>query len=101
MPEMYFQVCWPDGVVQRCYSPSTIVEDFFTPGTAYPLKEFVERSRMALGIACERVRAVYGVPSRAATGQLAEIESAAARYADMDGAKVTVEALLDAYGNVR
>lgn len=32
MPEMYFDVRWPDGPTQRCYSPSTIVRDCFAPG---------------------------------------------------------------------
>jgi uncharacterized repeat protein (TIGR04042 family) len=27
MPELYFHVRWPDGVTQRCYSPSTVLED--------------------------------------------------------------------------
>lgn len=30
MPEMYFHVRWPDGETQRCYSPSTVVEDYLT-----------------------------------------------------------------------
>ncbi|WP_328675279.1 hypothetical protein [Streptomyces sp. NBC_00343] len=51
MPEMYFDVRWPDGLTQRCCSPSTIVEDHFAPGSAYELAEFAELSRTALGIA--------------------------------------------------
>ncbi|MEV0475302.1 MSMEG_0570 family nitrogen starvation response protein [Streptomyces prunicolor] len=101
MPEMYFDVRWPDGLTQRCYSPSTIVEDYFTPGAAYELAEFVERSRTALGIAGERVREKFGFFCAGASDQLARIERTAAAYGDIGGAKVTVESLTGADGNPR
>ena len=81
MPEMYFQVRWPDGETQRCYSPSTVIADFLASGTSYPIADFVERSRRALGIASDRVRDKYGFACSAAADQLAEIEQTAARYA--------------------
>jgi uncharacterized repeat protein (TIGR04042 family) len=55
MPEMCFHVRWPDGAAQRCYSPSTVVADYFTAGTEYDLADFVERSRTALGITGAKV----------------------------------------------
>ena len=101
MPEMYFDVRWPDGLTQRCYSPSTIVEDYFTPGAEYELTEFVERSRTALGIAGERVREKFGFYCTGASDQLARIERTAAAYGDVGGAKVTVESLVGADGSPR
>ncbi|OPG09112.1 hypothetical protein B1R27_07645 [Streptomyces sp. GKU 895] len=101
MPEMYFQVRWPDGTTQRCYSPSTVVEDFFVPGGQYGLLDFVERSRAALGIAGERVKAKYGFFCTGASDQLARIERTAAGYATVSDAKVTVESLTGADGAVR
>ncbi|MFJ9248450.1 MSMEG_0570 family nitrogen starvation response protein [Streptomyces sp. NPDC101776] len=101
MPEMYFDVRWPDGLTQRCYSPSTIVEDYFTPGGEYELAEFVERSRTALGIAGERVKEKFGFHCTGASDQLARIERTAAAYGDVGGAKVTVESLLGADGSPR
>ncbi|WP_406449294.1 MSMEG_0570 family nitrogen starvation response protein [Streptomyces sp. NBC_01622] len=101
MPEMYFDVRWPDGPTQRCYSPSTTVEDYFVPGAEYELAEFVERSRTALGIAGERVREKFGFHCTGASGQLARTERTAAAYGDVDGTKVTVEALLGADGSPR
>lgn len=101
MPEMYFDVRWPDGLTQRCYSPSTIVEDYFTPGSAYELTEFVERSRTALGIAGERVREKFGFFCTGASDQLARIERQAAAYGDVTDAKVTVESLTGADGSPR
>ncbi|GAA1740785.1 MSMEG_0570 family nitrogen starvation response protein [Luedemannella helvata] len=96
MPEMYFLVRWPDGADQRCYSPSTVVEEFFVPGGTYPVAAFLDRSRQALAIASERVRARYGFGCTSAAEQLAEIEAAAAAYPP--DATVTVTALTDAHG---
>jgi uncharacterized repeat protein (TIGR04042 family) len=101
MPELYFHVRWPDGEAQRCYSPSTIVEDYFTPGGVYGVADFVERSRQALGIASERVRQKYGFVCTGALDQLAEIERTATAYASTTGATVTVEALRLADGSAR
>ncbi|MEU3337271.1 hypothetical protein ACWCQ1_07230 [Streptomyces sp. NPDC002144] len=42
MPEMRFHVRRPDGITQRCYSPSTVVEVYFVPGGQYALKVTVE-----------------------------------------------------------
>jgi uncharacterized repeat protein (TIGR04042 family) len=91
MPERYFRVRWPDGRTQRCYSPSTVVEDFFSAGTAYQVGEFVERSRKALTIADERVREKYGLGCGNAVMQLAEIERTAAGFGHLDDGRVIVE----------
>lgn len=101
MPEIYFHVRWPDGVTQRCYSPSTVVEDYFVADREYELTDFVERSRTALGIAGERVKEKFGFYCTGASGQLAQIERTAAAYAAADGAKVTVESLVNADGSTR
>jgi uncharacterized repeat protein (TIGR04042 family) len=101
MPEMYFRVRWPNGAVQRCYSPSTVIEEHFESGTEYAIGDFVEHARRAFGIASERVRAKYGFGCAVASQQLAEIESIAAAYADEPKARVVVEALLAAYGSRR
>ena len=89
MPEMHFTVRWPDGRRESCYSPSLVVKDYLVPGESYGLDDFLEKTRTALGIASERVRAKYGFACSAAMGQLAEIESVA-RGQDPQG-RVTVE----------
>ncbi|MEV7975503.1 MSMEG_0570 family nitrogen starvation response protein [Streptomyces sp. NPDC086519] len=101
MPEMYFDVRWPDGGIQRCYSPSTVIEDYFTVGTEYEVADFLERSRTALGIAGERVREKFGFSCTGASGQLERIEETARVRAFPADGKVTVEALLDADGSAR
>jgi uncharacterized repeat protein (TIGR04042 family) len=80
MPEMYFRVRWPDASETMCYSPSLIIREYFTPGESYRLPDFVERSRVALTIASDRVRAKYGYECTSAKAQLAEIERIANKY---------------------
>lgn len=75
---MYFRVRWPDGSVQRCYSPSLVVEEYLTPGQVYSVPDFVDRCGNALRIASERVAAKYGFACTAASQQLGEIIEKAA-----------------------
>lgn len=90
MPEMRFRVRWPDDSVSSCYSPSLVIKDFFEVGKAYPLVEFVKRSREALTIASDRVRQKYGFACSAAADELASIESKAARFPREDSQVVQV-----------
>ena len=83
MPEIRFQIQLPDGSQEVCYSPSLVVKDYFTPGNDYPLDDFIERSRTALTIASDRVKAKYGRPCGLALGQLQVIEAMAASYSQM------------------
>jgi len=80
MPEMNFRLRWPDGREMDCYSPSLVVREHLAAGASYPLPEFMHRTREALQIASERVRAKYGFACSRALDQLAEIESAAAPF---------------------
>lgn len=84
MPEIRFDVEWPDGATQSCYSPSLIVQEYFAAGARYPVPEFVRLSREALGIASDRVRAKYGFPCTRSAATLADIEGAAARFSGPD-----------------
>ncbi len=88
MPEIRFQIQWPDQSQDLCYSPSLVVKDYFTPGTEYDLEDFVARSQTALQIASDRVKAKYGRPCGLALGQLQEIEAKAAHHTP--GTKVRV-----------
>ncbi len=81
MPEMLFDVRWPDGSVLRCYSPSTVVGTYFETGTSYPLVDFLSRSRAAMRAASERVREIYGAPCSRAAATLRQIETQATAFA--------------------
>ena len=75
MPEMRFVIRWPDGRRESCYSPSLVIRDFLREGESYPVPDFLQRSREALQIASERVKAKYGHACSLALGQLARIEA--------------------------
>lgn len=90
MPELHFDVRWPDGAVERCYSPSRSVMDYLEAGASYPLADFVGRSRSALELAGERVRLRYGFACSSAADQLDQIEARAAMFDSGSGARVTV-----------
>ena len=79
---MLFAVRWPDGSQQEFYSPSLVVEDYLAPGADYAVADFVHRSREALGIASDRVKAKYGMPCSLAAASIASIERAASGFAD-------------------
>jgi uncharacterized repeat protein (TIGR04042 family) len=95
MPEMRFHIRWPNGEEQSCYSPSLVIKDFFSPGSSYPLAEFLSRSREALSIASDRVKARYGVPCGRALGQLQTLEAAGQRFMADPSAAVIVLAFND------
>jgi len=78
---MHFQVRWPDGREETCYSPSLVVREHLAVGGSYPVAEFVQRVHTALHIASERVRAKYGYACSMALDQLSAIEAAASAYA--------------------
>ena len=80
MPETYFEIRWPDGIEETCYSPSSVVAEFFQSESDYPLSEFVSRSESALTQASERVKLKYGYYCSSAADQLQKIRQAAARY---------------------
>jgi uncharacterized repeat protein (TIGR04042 family) len=89
MPEVEFDVRWPDGRSQSVYSPSLVVEEVFTAGHPYPVPEFLALSRQAMATASDRVQARWGFPCSRAAATLAAIEERAAGFTD---GEVTVTA---------
>jgi uncharacterized repeat protein (TIGR04042 family) len=85
MPEMRFQVRWPDDSLELCYSRSLVIKDHFVPSMTYSLDAFHQRSRVALTIAAERVREKFGFLCSRSLGQLARIEATATRFENMQG----------------
>jgi uncharacterized repeat protein (TIGR04042 family) len=94
MPEMHFVVRWPDDATLTYYSPSLVIREYLEPGAAYALPEFIERSRTALCIASERVRAKYGFACPRAARTLEQIEAKAREFEDRADANVRVQRLV-------
>lgn len=95
MPEMLFRIRWPDGATEQCYSPSLVVRDHLTVGATYRIPEFLQRSRIALTTASDRVREKYSFACSRALGQLAKLEAAAARFDASSDAGVTVTSFVE------
>jgi uncharacterized repeat protein (TIGR04042 family) len=93
MPELYFRVRWPDGSSEACYSPSTVIREFFTAGETYTLTDFLARGTAGLSRASARVEQKYGMPCSRALGQLARIKAICDRFADNADAVVLVESI--------
>jgi uncharacterized repeat protein (TIGR04042 family) len=89
---MRMTVRWPDGSAESCYSPSLVLKDYFQVGQSYPLADFCDRSRAALTIATERVRAKYGFACTRAAEQLARIEERCEAFTAFPDARVRVDA---------
>jgi uncharacterized repeat protein (TIGR04042 family) len=81
MPEMTFDVQWPDGRVQQCHSPSLVMHDYLSTGSDYTVADFVDRCGRALHEASERVRAKFGFACGSAAWSNAEIVSTAEGFA--------------------
>jgi uncharacterized repeat protein (TIGR04042 family) len=77
---MTFDVQWPDGRVQRCYSPSLVMHDYLSTGTDYTVADFLDRSSHALHAASERVRAKFGFACSSAAWTEEEITSTATEF---------------------
>ncbi len=88
MPEIRFQIAWPDGTQEICYSPSLVVCEYFAAGSDYTLDDFIGRSRISLKMASDRVSAKYGMPCSKALGQLQHIEAMATKYGHLPQPKV-------------
>lgn len=90
MPAMHYTLQWPDASQSVSYSPSLVIEDFLTPGTDYPLDDFLRRVREATAIANQRVQAKFGFVCSRAGDQLADTETRAAGFAGQADATVRV-----------
>ncbi len=90
MPEIRFQIQWPDDSEETCYSPSLIVQKYFEVGKSYDLDDFVQRSQDSLTIASDRVKAKFGYPCGLAIGQREAIAAKAKTYQDLETAQVKV-----------
>ena len=84
MPAVNFVLLWPDGMEEKCYSPSTVVYDYLQVGETYSLDEFQTLSEAALLSASERVRQRYGYACSSASDQLKLIQARIDHFKDAD-----------------
>ncbi|MBO1255504.1 MSMEG_0570 family nitrogen starvation response protein [Alteromonas sp. 5E99-2] len=90
MPEKHFVVQWPNGEVESCYSPSSVITEYFHDGQSLSIQEFLEMSEKGLNHASERVRQSYGFSCSSAMDQLQKIKTKAAQFDQHDAQDVRV-----------
>ena len=90
MPEVHFDVRWPDGARRTYYSPSTAIHQHLRAGESYRVPEFLVKARSALHQASERVRAKYGYTCSSAMDTLSQIEEMARAFEATAQAEVTI-----------
>lgn len=84
MPAVHFTICWPDNSEDACYSPSSIIRDYFSVGESIPLKEFIPRTEQALNDASNRVKEKFGFHCSSAMNQLAVIKTKGQSFNDRE-----------------
>ena len=80
MPEVMFQIRWPDGHEETCYSPSTVIRDYLKADTPYDLAEFLDRVVTGLDHAARRVEAKLGSRCGIADAEARRISATAKRF---------------------
>ncbi|MBU2888830.1 MSMEG_0570 family nitrogen starvation response protein [Celeribacter halophilus] len=88
MPETYWTVRWPDGSEEKLYSPSSVIAELFEPGLRYSVPDFLQRARIAMERASNRVERKYGFACSAAMDQLDRIEAKAATFTEQTDAEI-------------
>ena len=89
MPEVRFQLEWPDGQSSTLYSPSTVILDYFQPGDSLLVSELESRGVEALRAASERVRARYGFACTRTDEEESQLRQWISRYSSDDTVRVT------------
>lgn len=90
MPELHFSVKWPDGSIDSCYSPSTVIRDYFEVGKSYSLEDFLAVAGTALQTASDRVEQKFGYRCSSAMDQLSIIRHKAGLFESKPGNQVVV-----------
>ena len=89
MPEVRFQLEWPDGQSSTLYSPSTVILDYFQPGDSLLVSELEARGVEALRAASERVRVRYGFACTRTDEEESQLRQWVSRYSSDDTVRVT------------
>ena len=80
MAALNFKIEWPNGEIMECYSPSTIVRQYFKADDTLTIEELIAISTAALDRASERVEERFGFICAAAAEQNDKIICAAAGF---------------------
>ena len=88
MPEVRFQLEWPDGQSSTLYSPSTVILEYLKPGDSFRVSELESLAVRALRAASERVRARYGFACTRTDEEESQLRQWIARYKSEQSVRV-------------
>ncbi len=80
MPEVRFQLEWPDGQSSTLYSPSTVILQHLKPGESLRVSDLESRAVTALRAASERVRDRFGFACTRTDEEESQLRRWTARY---------------------
>ena len=89
MPEVRFELEWPDGQSSTLYSPSTVILQYLKAGDSFRVSEFESLGVKALRAASERVRARYGFACTRTDEEESQLREWISRYSSDDTVRVT------------
>ncbi len=90
MPAMRFEVVWPNGEIELCYSPSSSINDYLELNHPYTIEQFQVQCETALNLASERVKEKYGFYCSSAMDQLSQIQQRCKTLGKADSVNSTV-----------
>ncbi len=80
MPVTHVHIEWPDQETDQVYSPSSIIEDYFTVGATLCIDEFAKACNESLNEANGRVRQKFGFACTSAQAELHRISEKCKTY---------------------
>lgn len=88
MPEVNIKVKWPNDRISTIYSPSTVVNKYFSKGDFIEVTCFVEECTKALEHASKRVEQRYGFACSSAMQSLESVKQVAAEMGAMGSVEI-------------
>ena len=88
MPEVRFQLQWPDGQFSTLYSPSTVMLEYLKPGDSFRVSELESLGVKALRAASDRVRARYGFACTRTDEEESQLRRWTSRYKPEENVRV-------------
>lgn len=88
MPVTYVNIEWPNEEEDQLYSPSSVIEDFFTTGSQLTVDEFLRVTHEALTEASERVRKKYGYACTSAQAEIKRVSIKCKEYNATNSVKI-------------
>ncbi len=88
MPITYINIEWPDKEVDKVYSPSSVIEDYFEAGNTLKIDIFLNQCNQGLNEASERVRKKFGYACTSAMAEASRISKKCKEYDAQNTVKI-------------